>query len=98
MLVGTAAFGLRRPEGRDPVGIHCGLPVRDRRDLVPIRRAPIGRATEQEGDELGLGARQLGAEHLPDEVVTAIPAPIAIERDHEPIRRHQCLEHRRRAT
>jgi hypothetical protein len=74
--------------------VSGSLCVSDRGEVLPVRGAPVGRTAEQHRDPVGLGVGELAGERLADEMVTAVPLAVAVERDDEPIRALQRLEER----
>ena len=74
------------------------LRIADRRLGLSVRCAPGDRAGQQLRHEIRLGTLELSAEQLPEEMVVAIPASVAVQRDHEQVRACERLQLRRRAA
>ena len=86
--------------GHDPrhvCDVSRGLRVLERRLVIPLRLVPGGGATVQNRLEPGVVLGELAPQQVPEQVVIAVPDPLAVERDEEEIRTLDLLEFERRA-
>ena len=86
--------GLLLHQSRHPVDVAGLLGVADRILRLPVRLAPRARAREQLRHEVWLGPLELGTQQLPEEVVVAVPRPVAVQREQEHVRARERLQDR----
>ena len=63
---------------------------------IPVRFVPVGRASVQVWNELGLGVLELTAQRVPEKAVVAEPGPAAVERNEKKARIVDRVEFTRR--